>query len=209
MDKTEWPTAQKLESLRGDGLVPISKTSLRLVASAALIVYFSTQHAEIASLLKDISNPNLDLEGLADKSKQLGFFIVIPAIISFLAMLVVGMLQTKFLFRPSLCAPNASRFSGKIISKEKFVSAFMSIVLFLLIALVSMLCFWKFASQYLSLLNMHDTDIIKHVDFWSGTAVIVVPVVLVLIAFFSWILATISFMFRYRMSRMEVLREGS
>ncbi|MCB0317879.1 MAG: EscU/YscU/HrcU family type III secretion system export apparatus switch protein [Bdellovibrionales bacterium] len=178
---------------------------MRLVASAIVIVFLFFQSENIVQLMFTSLDIDFSNQSYQPILVDLSFFLLSPVLIVFFTIVFVGLLQTKFLFKPSLCAPDSKRFSGKIFSKKKF-SNLLNYLIFFFLGLVLAFCFfWSFASSSLALLNNSGAD---SLEFKSSYLLILIPVVLVICAFFSWILALINFMQTHRMSRREMLMDN-
>ena len=112
-DRTEWPTEARLEKLREEGRVPYSKAATALVASGVVLLIilwwlkrWDSFLVSYAALFGRQSAP------LAEFAKLAGswFEPLILANVAIIAVvLLIGLMQTKFLFRLGLVGFDLSK----------------------------------------------------------------------------------------------------
>ncbi|MBX7145124.1 MAG: EscU/YscU/HrcU family type III secretion system export apparatus switch protein [Oligoflexia bacterium] len=112
MERTEWPSEQRLNDLREQGQVALS---LRLVRVSAFVAFFGT----LALLRQDLQmlvlkwwSSQLDLTiGVSQFGQYFLRVLVAPVAAALVAATLVGFLQTRFLFRFGLLGFDANRLS--------------------------------------------------------------------------------------------------
>lgn len=217
IDRTEWPTAERLESLRAQGIVPVSRYAVR---AGGLLVVLGTTYAirDRVVRLFERAFTGTSSTTLAEASatgaqiiSDLLFVMLVPIIALTIISVVLVLLQTKFLFVFSRISFDLSRLNrlrppdlGAMISRVLLNLSFIAIF-FVLFA----------GAGYLTLrliLPLVGQDL-GYFARWPGTvagsAVPLIVGALMITGFTAWIRSRFSFMLKHRMSREEVLREGS
>ncbi|MEZ4754329.1 MAG: EscU/YscU/HrcU family type III secretion system export apparatus switch protein [Bdellovibrionota bacterium] len=207
MSKTEWPTSQKLESLRSDGLVAVSDTTLRLTVSAVILVFLVTSCDYLIEVLQKLSKAEISLVEVQGMLPDFTLYILLPVILALITTILAGFFQTRFFFKPSLCAPDSRRFSGKVISKDNFIFLGRALFGFVLVSIFSGLVLWKYGRSYLGLLNANKEGIINGLIIFDNQLMFFLILSLLLLAVFSWLLKKFEFLASHRMSRAEIVRE--
>lgn len=206
MDRAELPSESKLAELRAEGVVPYSELSGRAVVALALMAIlggfdFKQQLAQCAELVTIASLPAC-LSPLWPK-------FLAPAFGAGLAVLLWGLIQTKFHFRFDLITPNMARFLpwGKISLEGLLVTPFKAVFWWIVALGLGTLVFRQQFPAIVSVLTLKPEKVLAWWQMlWhhlSGSVVVGLVALVVL----SLLVERAAFLFRHRMSREEIIAE--
>lgn len=210
MERTEWPTSEKLEKLRESGIVPFSPFASACLGAVVLVISWYFMGGTLRKLLTAWS-------GLADPLKPSGevlpgivMVFLVPAAAVLAVCTLAALLQTRFLFRPGQLAPDFGRLNpfgkspGQSVSR-KFLHLWWESLFALGAGLAAV---YLLASPVIGLLNHKREYVLK---FFARQADALLPVfVLVFLVFtvLGVLAAHFSFRYAHRMTREEREREA-
>jgi flagellar biosynthesis protein FlhB len=115
-DKTELPTAERIQELREKGIISYSARSSACIVLVALMVLYSRDAALIETLRNlvfQLQNVN-DLNKLVTLSQQLFLLLLLaPMIVTVVVILLWGLVQSKFLFKMGLFSIDFTRLAPR------------------------------------------------------------------------------------------------
>ncbi len=195
------PTEKKLAWLRENGIVPYSKVATFCALIFLLTICFTASYNHSETIKELMKN------GEYYKLLNEVWPILLPAVITLLGTFLTIMLQTKFLFKPSLIIPKAARispFNGKFSISNIFRRLFYSIIeLFIFIAVSTLsACIALKVSIKIFSLPLQDA-----LPFFQNFGVGILPALIFLClicAVIGVILSRILFRRHHRMSREEL-----
>ncbi|MBX7137407.1 MAG: EscU/YscU/HrcU family type III secretion system export apparatus switch protein [Oligoflexia bacterium] len=215
-ERTEWPTAAKLGELRERGLVPVSRLALWSGALIGCVIAvfvlgstwnFPQRWLEIGAATQ-ADSPNLMAE-LAAHQGEIVKLLCLPALGAALLVILAGVVQTRFLFRPATLAPQGERlWNPAAASFARPIARPLSAVLWLVLGIFcGFLLFSSQSALLLGLLNQSVAPgIARLTDMLKSYALIAAAAALAG-AILGWIAARLIFMLRHRMTRREVQSE--
>lgn len=217
MDRSEWPSRARLQTLREEGLFVYSRFTSSCFAAIIIFAVIFAVNRNFAALLEEwsewlqLSDPSFS-QGIAYFAKLLAPFfhiIFIPICLVYCGTLLVILLQSRFFFRWRLVGLDFSRVfrwprleAGGILAR---IILFVCIVVSLL-SFVGLVIYLGIPSIF-GLLN---SDLANWV-FWLNAlpkqiALWLIPL-LMFGAAVSWILSRFLFMLGHRMTREEIRQE--
>ncbi|RIL09553.1 MAG: hypothetical protein DCC75_06270 [Proteobacteria bacterium] len=213
MEKTELPSRARLTELREQGIFPLSRVAL---ACAGLLACGATGfglgesiNRFSAAYAKALSNQFQDIIGLRELLIPSLNLLVWPCVVAGAAMLVLGLLSSRFYFSFADCSPNLSRMSP--FARARPASAGFKPLRELLmsgLAIASAVALLLMSTeQMLALLN---TDVKAFRQGWIRVMSAVLPLVFFAALFLGccgWLMARFTFLLRHRMSRREMASE--
>lgn len=219
MYREEWPSERKLERLREEGKVPYSRFA---VAGAVLLAVglwsLAAAEGEWRSLLNAVTKLSAVAAGdqaalragAAAALRAAVLLLLAPAAAAFVAAVVAGLAQTRFLLRPGLAGFNLHRLTPfKPLSLAdialRVLSACFALALFSLLSVVAARLVFPAAA---GTLNAEPAVVIYWpLRLWRLLAPFVLAVVAVA-AFGAALWARLRFMLVHRMSREELEAEA-
>lgn len=206
MDRTELPTEAKLATLRAAGVVPYSELSGRAAVALVLMavlggIGFKEQLSQCAQLAA--------LSDLGSCTAPLWTGFIAPALVAALAVMLWGLIQTKFHFRFDLVTPNVARLLPweKISSAGLLATPFKAIFWWAAVFGLGAVVFRQQFPATISVLTLRPEKVLAWWQMlWhhlSGSLVIG----LVTLVALTVLAERAVFLFRHRMSREEILAE--
>lgn len=213
MERSEWPTQDKLSSLRRRGIVPKSSYVCLCAASFGMMLGLMLGKQACkdlflvgltqATLFNDASLRSITLRNFTQ-------ILIFPMLFSSLFYFVCGLLQTKFmlnfasLWDLTRLNPLRSKSLGYLF--KNIIAAGVSGLLCLIF---SYFIWSMLAANILRLLNADA----KFMSQWAGQFLLSVAsgfgIFLILTAVCAYFMSRYVFMWQHRMSREEIKREGS
>lgn len=218
MSNSEFPSANKLESLRERGVVPYSSFTARCmsllgVGLCAFVVFDGFR--ALGSQWKQIglaSDLDLALRSNAELfTNRLTKLLLAPCIAALLFFVLSGLLQTRFMFRFAALAPDIGRlWSWQRFGLRAIAQRFAVALLLVCLALLLGLCLAYFLLfDVLSLLNYEHRHLIDWAQSYGRSFAPVFFSVLVVAALISWLTQRYWFLWRHSMSSEEQRREAT
>ena len=212
-DKKYPPSDLKIESLRSQGIVPISRDvnffSILLGLVAFIIFFISYAAPEFSNLIeKSFSTTTNPIEQIwAILSVAVKYSLILLGIIC-VSVFVSVFLQTKFLFSLRALLPSFSNlwFSGEKISKKILFLLLSFFKLAVWIGIFALFCRYVFDS----LLNIEFVLTSVEYDYASNVFLIFIIVALgfcILLSVLSRIAVVLAFKREHSMTREELIRE--
>lgn len=211
-DKTELPTAERIQELREKGVVSYSALSTALVVLLVLLgLYF--QDLAIAAKFQAVI---IQTQSVADLSKIFTVlqeicsgYLLAPALATLIAILLWGLVQSKFLFKMGLVSIDLSRLMPRCtFAITAILSALSKGIFTFFVALACTALIWSsFAVMILEMLHVHPEQAI--VVFFEGIKhklpLAVITIGFLILALF--LVEKLRFALANRMTRKEVQAE--
>ncbi len=220
MDKTEFPTEDRISQLRNEGIVAISLLTIRLIG---VLIYFITLYLVLKSFWPSFQEYLMtnSLENFQPNSNSIHEYIwpitgvvCIPILALIGTSFLIGMIQTKFLFRWANVEISFSRFFSN--SRSMFYMPFnilKSIFVVLAISIFALFISWFFVKEilrdFLSILNYDREGLLPGIFKIFNANLPFLALTLMIIAIFSWLFVRYKFRLLYRMTRKEIEEELS
>lgn len=213
MERSEWPTQERIKELRRRGIVAKSAYACSCSAVLGLIVgliicedackaLFSANLID-TSIFSDAHTRNRLLENLTQ-------VLVVPLFLATATYFVCGLLQTKFMFNFSLLW-DASRLNPfkSLLPISLFKSLIFALLSGLACLLVSYLIWNQLAAKVLGVLNADASYLAQWGKQFAQGILPATAIFLLLSAVCAYFVARLMFTLQHRMSREEIKREGS
>lgn len=210
MDKTEWPTQERLESLRDKGVTAYSPFLSRLSGTllAVVVLYASLEGPlEVRSFITELLNiaTTLNTPGeyvLFEPLKAFSFttlkLLIAPIAAYVVGSTVCGLFQTRFLF---MHRPSRVRHTGAFFASMTFLAGLIGAVTF------SAFAFRFFTPEILRLVTRDDMALIESPRQLFRAALPIIILVGGAGALLSWMSSRAGFLRLHRMTKAEVIRE--
>lgn len=203
-ERTERPTPARLEELREEGLVPLSSFAVRAAGTAGVLFslyLLGEQWREFVSLPMRLGT--LDRETLVVLRETCLPLILVPALAYLCAALVAGLLQTKFLIKPSAVSFQLGRLGGR--RGGGVIGRIVGGLLLELFALsLAVLVAWFALSDIAQLLNNDQVWLMEWPARLGARVTLPLMAILILAATGGWLLSRMTFFREHRMTREEV-----
>jgi len=206
----EWPSDDKVSKLRDEGRVPLSPFASQVVVLGVLLLLLpvigNLLVSSVEAYLLQISNDQDPFSAVQYLGLELIFIISITLLVFCFLIVLLTLLQTRFLFRTSRIAFSPA----KIFVKRRDLSALMILLRIggVLIAVGFMLLsFYLFVPEILRGLYLQDTEILEWAYELYQDALLYVIILLIMIGAMSYGLSKFLFLWTHRMTREEVLEE--
>ncbi len=222
MERSEYPTEEKLNALKLQGVVPLSILSVRILGFLILILVL---HLTVPGIFYDVSKIIRDyLSGVNDTlyttshlAKEISVLlvklVVLPLTVVAICSLIWGLSQTKFLFSLSLINID---FRNLWFSKEsessfglKFIKSVFAISILIICAFAVSIAIPLFLSRdVLTLFNLDQPHLLTAMINLVNS---LLPIFIIVGFFFiiiSWLIARYRFMLKHGMTRREIEDEA-
>jgi len=192
-----WPTDKKLAKLRAAGKVPYSKfaTSSAVLVSIAISVFLLKKQWNTFIVIREVETAAL--------------LFLAPPLCVLIVTLLVGLLQTKFFWRPALLSIQGERLSPfKVPSLARLSwGLLMHLAGWIAILIVGLFLIYLFSPAIMSLLNLNINDVVLWP--WQGYTnfIPVLLIILGLLALGSWLWSRFRFMIAHRMTSEDLEKE--
>ena len=214
MLESEWPSEEKLQRLREEGVVPYNSLSVRLAIlfSFGAFLFSIVKHWTefLTAYQKFVGFEVLSKESFKNFEEVLLYLFILPALSTFCVVILCGLAQTKFLFNLGLFAPKITRLNPfKFPNISGFFIKFLSILLLWpLFLLAGATCLYLYRLQILVLFSRDLSDILlwPYASYKSAAPFLLTG--LALAAFFIYLVARYLFMFKHRMSAAELEKDA-
>lgn len=214
MERTEWPTRAKLESLREEGKVPYSRLCVCSAVAMALfcsLFYVVDSFAFVVEKWRQMMESIVifDPTGLEVLVRPLAVALFLPLLVTFFVAFIAALLQSRFLFRWHLVKMEFARLRGWQSWRfgEFLLQLLFSVLTVLLVLFLSCLLLIGSSRNLFGLLNGGQTgwlawlgSLLAHVSVW------LMPLLLSF-GFGAWLVARLVFRIRHRMTRQEIMHE--
>jgi|GEM_PF-5121537 len=219
MERTEWPSRMYLAELREQGIVAYSRFCTCCFSALAVYLALNGQFAEWRNLLelyaKSLESGAAAKTSLAweDVKVLIGksfWTLLAPVAAMVVSTLIVGLLQTRFFFRPGQVALNLARLNPvrpAIISRA-LCEIGQVLSLGWLILVVAVLLTWYYAPLVLSCLNGDVSALVSLPRRVFEAGLLVLIPALTGLACLAWSANQLLFRHRHRMTRAEVMAEA-
>lgn len=209
-EKTEWPSEQALRRLRGEGVVPLSALACACAGALGFLSSLWFLRPRLQSLFRHLGSfdtlpDTVPSELLADAA----ILLIVPPLVMAAAVVLVGLLQTRFLFRFDLAAFQGQRLFR--LGRRGVVGRLgrVSIAVFVLGAAI--LCGWvALRISWTGMLYLLNNDRL-YASAWLGAVgpLLLVPLCAVfgVVGVLAWFGRRWSFLYEHRMSRQELQEE--
>lgn len=214
MERTEWPTSSKIETLRESGCVPFSPVAIRAFACAgvALGVYAGYSTWAHFVFAEELVFPH----GSAAPSQSPALFnrviyaLCLPVLFALVGAIVCGLTQTKFYFSLGRCAFDIRRVNpfrvpdlGKLMGGcgREMTALFVGVTL-------TIVALWIGIPRVLQALNHGETFLQSMLGQVLRAALWCTIAVSVLTAVVGYLAERTGFMWQHRMTKREVEAES-
>lgn len=210
-EKTEWPSEKLLADLRDRGLVPLSPFACRCGATLGFLLSFWAMRSRLEHSLDPIATAfrSGSLAPLAEALRGIALVVGVPLLVASLSGVVVGLLQTKFLFSMNLLSVKTQRLGRWGAAFHAFFSSaaygLVGIVLCAACGLLALRLGW---TGLLYVLNNDKLYLTRWVPSGIQLALAPLAAVLAIGAVLAWFIARLRFMLRHRVSREELERDS-
>jgi flagellar biosynthesis protein FlhB len=196
-DRTEWPTAGKLEELREEGAVPWDFLSIHACRSFLILLILAFSSGSVRKVFQVWKDPSLESWSTTWGAVYLSFFkeIATVTLAIVIVSLMLSLLQTRFLIRFRFLSPRFFRRSGS----RSFLGTGAELFAVVLCALLP----WVFPKHPLSLLHRDQVNLTVWLQEFAKGSALFFLLLLIGIAIVSFGLSRIMFLSRYRMTRQE------
>lgn len=109
MSSFHWPSIEKRQRLRKEGIVPVSSFSLLSMTVIVFSIYLLISGESIVELVRMAMEANTTGEIVDDIFPELRRLVLIPVVISALLVTLLGLLQSSFLLNFGLVALHMNR----------------------------------------------------------------------------------------------------
>jgi len=204
-----WASEEKLDRLRRSGIVPYSSPAAFLITILVVGLVTFSWRAELEKVLLLMSfkaeiNNYSDLTSLV---RPLLEFLLWLNIITCFVLLIVGLLQTRFLFRPQQISFNMTwrwRLKPLIILK----SFAKSMLVFLFALVLAYLFFETFIASFLGLLNRDQSELWLYIHALAKSYIAAVVSALFLLLLTMIGGSRLWYAIKHRMTRAEIETEN-
>ena len=219
-ERTEWPTRSWLDDLREQGVVSVSRVSLRCVAAAfGIVAIFAVMERmrRVASSFESQTQRVIAADSSTIMFQAIGEVVgglwpvfVAPVAAVIFSTLLAGLFQTRFLLRMASLSFDPSRLalSRASLIRGMFHRFFTAAAMFSVILAVGILFVWYYSGQVLGLLNMSPRETggfalsLFRRSLWFLLPLMGVGAVT------AWFVNRLMFMSAHRMTRGEIEAEA-
>ncbi len=213
MERTESPTPEKLQSLREEGKVPYSPLATACGASLGAILSLlsvSKSFTEVLKILRESLSQNLSLLATFELLRSpVVSLLVLPALGALIGAFLVGLVQTRFLFKLDRISFDLARLGR---DSEEGMSGFLSLLAAVPLAFVTVVVGVVPAvvlfGEVLALLNNERSYLLISITKLGTSLLVSLSLIWAALAICSWLGARYRFMLRHRMSASEVYRNA-
>lgn len=196
--KTEWPTAQKLNDLRSQGIVPISDASLRYSLLGVLFFLVGIFGGVFAADFKKMMTSEYSLESFIH-----GLTLILAlSLTAVICVIAIGLFQTKFLIRLGRGSSSQEGLGNRFFSA---VLVLIHLILIILSVFLVVRFVWPIFIN-LFVLGLDPTSLgVERIFYAVCFGVAALSLVMALSV---WLRDWYRFMLRNRMSKAEINAEG-
>lgn len=222
--KTEQPTEHRLEKAREEGQIPLSREVTHLLVMVAVVFnffvvvpsVFRRLVASMSLLLENASTTHLEGGGFMILSisliREVGTYLAFFMLPIVFAVVVGGLLQTRFLISAGSMAPKVSKISflkglERMFGTKAIVEFLKSLLKIVVVGVIAFFILWPEVQKIDDLATMTISGVLSELHETLGRLIFAVAAVMLVLAGLDYAFQKFQFMKDMQMSRQEIKDE--